>query len=44
MNFYAALEVLSINMSKLAIALVLNVSPYPHQFKILQLYILKFMG
>jgi len=31
MNFYAALEVLSINMSKLAIALVMYVSAYPYQ-------------
>jgi len=30
MNFYAALEVLSINMSKLAVALVMHVSAYPN--------------
>jgi len=30
-NFYAALEVLSLNMSKLAIALVMHVSAYPYQ-------------
>jgi len=31
MNFYAASEVLSINMSKLASALVMHVSAYPYQ-------------
>jgi len=30
-NFCAALEVLSINMSKLASALVIHVSAYPYQ-------------
>jgi len=30
-NIYAALEVLSINMSKLASALVMHVSAYPYQ-------------
>jgi len=29
MNFYAALKVISINMSKLATALVMHVSAYP---------------
>ena len=34
MNFYAALEVLSIIMSKLAIALVMHVFAYAYQYKI----------
>jgi len=31
MNFYSAFEVLSMNMSKLAIGLVMHVSAYPYQ-------------
>jgi len=31
MNFYAALEVRGINMSKLATALVMHVSAYPYK-------------
>jgi len=31
MNFYAALKVLSTNMSKLAIGLPMHVSAYPYQ-------------
>jgi len=34
MNFYAALEVFSINVSKLPSALVMHVSAYPYQQKI----------
>jgi len=37
MNFSVALEVLSLNMSKLVIALVMHVSAYPYQQKFRQL-------
>jgi len=30
MNFYAALEIISMNMSKLGTALVMHVSAYPY--------------
>jgi len=34
MNFYAALKVNTINMSKMATALVMGVSAYQYQYKI----------